>query len=423
MKVLFAISLFLLANPLIFYNKLESEYPLPPPLKIDMPLEIAINRRASVREFSDEPVDDEKLSTILWAAYGYTKKGRTVHALDGYGAKIYVLKEEAVYIYNPKRHSLILFKEGDYRGIGQYEAPIQIGIAWNKDFDENLTSALIGQIAQNIAFTANALDLGTVVTVGMALNKIGLPSNETGKIIMPLGYPKYPYNFTYNPNILFPVLPLIKNSTMSLTEAIENRREATQFNGKLNLQEISQIIWASYGFSYYIDNSKSELNPIVRHRVLPSAHAYYPLCIYAVTEKGIYRYFAGLYRYYMWNLPVLHLLIKIRSGDFRGEVAKASSMPNIASAPLIIISVLDLRKAKGMVGLWDDFSSAKFRWLWYHEAGASAYNVLLEATAWNLSANIALPTDIATIRSILRLNNNFLPLLIVPVSKVKNGSI
>jgi len=409
----------LLNSPILVKEK-ATRYSLPPPKKVDIPLEIAIARRKSVREFNETPISDEDLSTILWAAYGYINdEKRTIHGIEGYAAKIYVLKEDAVYIYDPLNHSLIFYKEGDYRRrVAQYEAPVQLGIIWNmnKSNNENYVAAEIGQIGQNIYFMANALGLGSVTTVGFTLSAIGLPSNEVPKIIMPIGYPKCPYNFTYKP-MLLSLLPPVKNSSMSLSDAIYNRSETTIWKGEINEQEISQLLWASYGFSYYTDNCITEKNKIVRHRTVPSAHAYYPLKIYAVTKDGVYRYVAGLYRYYMWNLPVLHSLIKIRRGDYRKEIADASSMPSISSAPLILISVLDIRMTKGMIGLWDDFSGEEFRWLWYYEAGASAYNALLEATAWNLSANIVLPTDNEAILSVLRLNQNFLPLLIVPVGE------
>ena len=407
-------------SPILIKEKTAHSYSLPPPKKVDIPLEIAIARRKSVREFNETPISDEILSTILWAAYGYINdEKRTIHGIEEYAAKIYVLKEDAVYFYDPVNHSLVFYKEGDYRRrVAQYEAPIQLGIVWNKNksSNENYVTAEIGQIGQNIYFMANALGLGAVTTVGFTLSAIGLPSNEIPKIIMPLGYPKCPYNFTYKP-MLLSNLPPVKNSTMSLSDAIYNRSETTTWKGEINEQEISQLLWAAYGFSYYIDNCITEKNKIVRHRTIPSAHAYYPLKIYAVTKDGVYRYVAGLYRYYMWNLPVLHSLVKIRRGDYRKEIADASSMPSISSAPLILISVLDIRMTKGMIGLWDDFSGEEFRWLWYYEAGASAYNVLLEATAWNLSANIAFPVDSQAILNVLLLNQNFLPLLIVPVGE------
>lgn len=400
-----------------------TDYELPPPIPVDMVLENAIFRRASVRVFTEDLVTDEELSTILWAAYGYRDdRKRTVPGIDGvHAAQIYVLKEDAVYKYDPLNHSLIFYKDGDYRWIGQYEAPIQVGIVWDKNesSNENYTGAEIGEIGQNIHFMANALDLGAVVTVGWPLTQIGLPSNEVAKIVIPLGHPEYPYKFVYRPMWLS-FLPRIQTSDMSLTTVIQERSEPSSWEGDLTKQEQTQAIWASYGYSYLLDRSGAEKNPVKRHRTVPSAHGYYPLHIYAVTQSGIYRYIPGVYNPIygllrgIWILPVVSFMMKIRNGDKREEIAQASQ-PVIISAPLIIISVLDIEKTIR----WDDLSGEQFRWLWYYEAGASAHNVLLEATAWNLSANIVLPTDTAAIRSILRLNDNYLPLPIVPVGRKK----
>jgi hypothetical protein len=56
-------------------------------------------------------------------------------------------------------------------------------------------------------------------------------------------------------------------------------------------------------------------------------------------------------------------------------------------------------------------------WAWYYEAGASAYNVMLESTILDLHSEIVIPNDLASIKSILRLNNDSLPLIIVPVGR------
>ena len=45
-----------------------TDYSLPSPIDVDMTVEESIFRRMSVREFTDESVTDEELSTILWAA-------------------------------------------------------------------------------------------------------------------------------------------------------------------------------------------------------------------------------------------------------------------------------------------------------------------------------------------------------------------
>ncbi|KAA0002867.1 MAG: hypothetical protein FE048_02885 [Thermoplasmata archaeon] len=423
-------------KPITFQNReFEKErvslqnYELPPPIPVNMTLEESIFRRCSIRVFSDDPVTDEELSTVLWAAYGYiNEEKRTVHGIEGiYAARIYVLKEDAVYIYDPLNHSLIFYKEGDYRGrVAQYEAPIQLGIVWdkNKSSNENYAAAEIGEIGQNIYFMANALDLGTVTTVGFTLSRIGLPSNEVAKIIMPLGHPKYPYNFVYRPLVLSP-LPRIQYSNMSLTTAIEERRETDSFEGELTKQEKTQVIWSTYGYSYFLDKTEDEFfYHINRHRTVPSAHGYYPLRIYAITESGIYRYIPNIYdpiygilplAFLPIPMPVFTFMMKVKGGDYREEIAQAS-LPSIASAPLSIISVLDIERTRPKN--FDDFSGEEYRWLWYYEAGASAYNVLLEATAWNLSANVFPITNKEAILSVLGLDgNDFDPLFIVPVGK------
>jgi nitroreductase len=398
-------------------------YSLPPPMFIDMPVEETIFRRMSVREFTEDPVTDEELSTILWAAYGYTDNGnRTVHGINGiHAGQIYVLMEDAVYKYDALNHSLIFHKDGDYRYIGQYEAPIQLGLIWDKDksSDENLSCAELGEIGQNIHFVANALDMGTVVTaeIPSPLSVIDLPSNEEGKIVMPLGHPEFPYELVYRP-LWLSLLPRIKVSSMPLTNALQNRSEATNWDEELTRQEETQAIWVSYGYSYLLDEGEATKNPVDRHRTVPSAHGYYPLRMYAVTESGISWYVPCIYdpiygiMHGRWRFPIITFLLKIASGDKREEIAQASQS-FVASAPLLIISVIDLRKTNR----WDDLSGERFRWLWYYEAGASAHNILLEATAWNLSANITTITDASAIRSTLRLSENFVPLLVVPVGK------
>jgi hypothetical protein len=71
----------------------------------------------------------------------------------------------------------------------------------------------------------------------------------------------------------------------------------------------------------------------------------------------------------------------VRSGDYREEIAQASSQPDIASSPLILVSTLQFS------------SSPNVQWYWYLEAGASAYNVMLESTLLNLHAGMVKPTS------------------------------
>lgn len=381
----------------------------------------------SVRDFTNQTVTDEELSTVLWAACGYQiDGGRTIAGINNtYSGIIYVLKEDAAYTYNPMNHSLVFFKEGDWRDIvgWQYKAPIQLGLCYDKNkASANFGGAELGQIGQNIQFMANALGLGTVVCgqTPPAIKPLGIPSNEEGIIVMPLGHMVSPYNFKNRP-FWFSTYPRIRISTLSLSEALDQRAEESSFNGTLTRQEVGQFIWASYGFSPNIDRSGQEKNAIKRHRTVPSAHGYYPLRMYAVTEKGIYYYQPNLltqlgkFPIDYLGMPVLTFLSRKVAGDHRQEIALASAEPAIASAPLLLLMVLDLNKTRP--DGHDDFSAEIYHRFWYYEAGASTHNILLEATTWGLSANIVVPTDTSALQSILSVNEYFIPLFIVPVGR------
>jgi len=418
-SVLFVTSIFPLAN--ITAKSTNSEIFLPTPLSVNMTYREAIMSRCSVRTFDQmELVGDEELSTILWAAYGYRDDGsRTVHGIDGlYSTVIYVFRKEATYTYNSFNHSLVLFKEGDLRRIvnWQHIAPIQLGLVWDttKNNDANYSTVEMGEIGQNIYFVAKALGLSTVTAGLTGFDEIDLPNNEIGRIVMPLGYPQKTQVFEYRPNLIS-LLPRIQDSNRNLKAVIEDRKEEKSFIGEITRQDLSQLLWASYGFSYLLDKTESATNEVERHRTVPSAACLYPLTMYAITESAIFRYFPHILHlnpyhndpYYStnWKFPVVTFLLPIRSGDYREEIAQASSQPNISSAPLILVSVLPFS------------SSYPVTWYWYFESGASAYNTMLESTILNLHAGIVKPIDISSVKSILRLSNDTIPLIIIPIGQ------
>jgi nitroreductase len=399
----------------------NSEIPLPSPLSVDMSYQDAIFSRCSVRTFKQtETVGDEELSTVLWAAYGYRDDGsRTIPGLDDiYSTIIYVFRADGTYTYNPLNHSLVLFGEEDLRSTvnWQHRAPIQLGLVWDKGInsDENYSSVEIGEIGQNIYFMSSALGLGTVTAGLTGFDEIDLPDNELGRIVMPLGYPSKPPVFEYQPRVLS-LLPRIQDSNVNLKTVIEKRKEVDSFNGNIVRKEMSQLLWASYGFSYLVDKTDSIKNEVQRHRTVPSAGCVYPLVMYAINRLGIFRYFPHMlhlnpysdnpYFSTNWGFPIISFLLPVRLGDHRAEIAQASLRPDIASAPLIIVSVLPSP------------SSYPVQWYWYYEAGASAYNVMLEATILGLHAGILRPVDFSLIKSILRLRDDSLPLIITPVGE------
>ena len=375
------------------------EYPLPPPLSVDMILEETVCRRMSVRYFTGETITDEELSTILWAAYGYTdNENRSIYNPEGtYSTIIYVIRSDATYKYVPENHSLSLFKTGNYLHLGLYTAPIKFGLVWDMNVESDELKAItdIGMIGQNIYFDANALDLGTVTT-GMYVDdlyQLGIPSNEKPEIIMPLGHPSSTYDFIYDP-LPSSNLPAVVNNTISLEDAIINRQITDRWDDSaLSLLEQSQLTWSSYGYSYLYDNVNNK-----RHRTVPSAIAYYPFKIFAANKTGVYQY-----------TPSTHTLNEILHGDRRQEIKNCVEYNTILleTASYIIIPCLDT-----------NIGGSQYLTYWYYENGAMVHNVILEATALNLSTNVIYGiSDESGLRSALGIasQTNLKPLSVVPV--------
>ena len=401
---------------------------LPPPGSTSMILEETLWRRSSIRNFTSDPVSIEALSSILWAAYGVRGDGsRTVASVDGvYAVRIYVLLEDAVYYYEPVNHSLVFYKRGDYRSVSPYPSPVVLGLAWNDSVnpDGDVSMLEVGAVGQNLQLMVNALDLGCV-TCGdfppyQTLARIGLPEHETGRIVIPVGHPLYPYDFRYFP-FWVSLLPKIQRSSMSLSDALKTRNETDAFAGELPRAMEIQMLWSSYGYSYFVDKSDfSFVYHISRHRTVPSAHKYYPLQVYGVTAGGVYEYIPNIYDvikliFFLpeFPFPVVTYTKKISDADMRGAIAGATSNPSCAQAPFLLVLVLDVNKTRPAGNT--DFSDPMYRWLWYYEVGAAAQNVQLEAAAWDLTVNRYVPVDSEAIPSALGLTGDIVPCLVVSI--------
>ena len=100
--------------------------------------------------------------------------------------------------------------------------------------------------------------------------------------------------------------------------------------------------------------------------------------------------------------------------DKRENLALTCSLPGLSTAPLSIVIVLDVEKTRPEGN--DDFSGKEYRWLWYHEGAACAYNVLLESTAWSLSSNMFTIENKDSVCSLLGLESAIYdPLFVIPV--------
>jgi SagB-type dehydrogenase family enzyme len=346
----------------------------------ETPLETVISRRMSIRNYDlNVTVPWELVSKVLFAGYGYSWRGRTVPSFSSYPVVIYVSNETATYKFVPENQSLTLWKEGDYRGLGKgggwsYDAPIQLYIILDANICPDILwgNAESGCAIQNIHLMANALNLGTVCTYPNRTDihqGLGLPVNEKVLYKMPLGYPLPPYtNYqnlmpTYRPSSS--ELPEIQDSNVSIEEALDSTFSSHDWsNNPVTRQELSQILWASYGYSYYEDTAAS---PPIRHRTVPSAHGYYPMKVYAANSSGVYEY-----------LPEQHTLTTIVTEDRRPSIAQASGNAWASSASLIIaVAYVENSSARYYIGGEET----------YVEVGLITQNVYLESTAWGLIAD------------------------------------
>ena len=155
-----------------------------------MPLEEAIARRKSIRNFTSQPISQSQLSQILWAAQGTgdASWNRTVPSAGAtYPLEILVVCganciekiDEGIYHYDTDNHSLKLSHRGDVRlelaraALDQeyiYEAPVDIVICaiYERTMrrygarGERYVHIEVGHAGQNIYLQATALGLGTV---------------------------------------------------------------------------------------------------------------------------------------------------------------------------------------------------------------------------------------------------------------------
>jgi len=338
----------------------------------DMPLEMVISRRMSIHYgdyYSNVLVPWEFVSRVLWAAYGYSGNGRTVPSLCNYPIIIYFCNETAAYRFVPASQSLAVWKDGDYRGLsGGYLATIQLYIVVNTSICSDVLwgNAESGNAIQNIYLMANTLNLGTVCEGGTWLDReqirqsLGLPDNEKVLYKMPLGYPLPPYvdynNLVPTTRPSSPQLPQIQDSATSLEQALNMISSSHEWSSDpITQQELSQVLWASYGYSYFNDTVSG-----VQHRTVPSAHSYYPMRIYAANSTGVYKY-----------ISELHDLTTVIMGDRRSIIASASGNNWASSAPLVVATV------------WDD-TTIMTEDTTYIEVGLITQNVYLEGAAWGL---------------------------------------
>ncbi|GHT02397.1 hypothetical protein FACS189440_14540 [Bacteroidia bacterium] len=176
---------------------------LPQPQKTGgKPLMEALSHRQTTREYSDRELDNQTLSDLLWAAYGFNREDKRTapSANDKQEFILYAVLKSGVYVYDAKENTLIQKVKGDFRaatGKQDFVTVAPLNLVYVADLTKNDAggaSANVGFISQNVYLYCASAGLGTVVRgwydkeeVKTALQ---LSATEEPVLIQTVGYKK-----------------------------------------------------------------------------------------------------------------------------------------------------------------------------------------------------------------------------------------
>jgi SagB-type dehydrogenase family enzyme len=190
----------------------DKEIQLPDPVTTGgMPLMEVLKTRKSVREFSEQKIDNQTLSNLLWATFGYSrldeKKRTAPTARNKQEFEIYCAMENGLYLWNAERNVLILITKEDIRATtGKQDfvasAPLNLIFVCNNDKldgapDETQRRYVFidtGYLSENLYLYCASAGLATVVRGNFdneaLLKSMQLPANQWIVITQTVGYPK-----------------------------------------------------------------------------------------------------------------------------------------------------------------------------------------------------------------------------------------
>lgn len=150
-------------------SAMAADIKLPAPDKTNQTTLIkALENRYSERDFSDKVVDEQTLSTILWAAYGENREDgkRTIPtALNKKDLNIYVFNKDGIWLYDAPTHTLKqqsaenrlnLFKLQDYM------EPVSTVLVYTGSA-EDYAAMHAGSAYQNVELYVAANNMASVV--------------------------------------------------------------------------------------------------------------------------------------------------------------------------------------------------------------------------------------------------------------------
>jgi SagB-type dehydrogenase family enzyme len=198
--------------------------PLPKPITTEMPLDLALHRRKSVRSFTRDPLTQEQLSYLIWACTGITRRERGYEFRTApsagalYPIETYVVVNnvenvaQGIYHYHIPDHALELVRKGSLgpevaRSALDQDmcAKAPLVFIWTALFERSrwkydqrayrYVYLDAGHIAQNLALAAVALNLGScqvAATYDDEVNELlGVDGEEESTVYMSVvGQPK-----------------------------------------------------------------------------------------------------------------------------------------------------------------------------------------------------------------------------------------
>ncbi|MGB3388308.1 MAG: nitroreductase family protein [Pseudaminobacter sp.] len=171
----------------------------------------ALSLRRSIRLYSDKPVEEEKLSTLLWCAFGINRPDSGGHTAPSWHGSvetdIYVADAKGVRKFDPATQATSAVLTEDIRTNTSPEpfvavAPVVLiyvadrARMYKASDEEQIQAAHVDAaiVAQNVYLYCASAGLGTCLVGGAdkaALARIlKLPETQIVTFVQPVGYPK-----------------------------------------------------------------------------------------------------------------------------------------------------------------------------------------------------------------------------------------
>jgi nitroreductase len=169
-----------------------------PQINGGVPLMEALSKRQSARSFSGEPLSNQMLSNLLWAAWGINRPedGRRTapSSHNEQNTVLYCALAEGLYTYDAQNHSLVLVVKKDIRaetGTQDYVVGASLNLVYvaKGDSAANWDNAQINAACVNAAFIAQNVYL-FCASEGLSCVVRGSFNGENLQEIMQLGIDK-----------------------------------------------------------------------------------------------------------------------------------------------------------------------------------------------------------------------------------------